>query len=115
MEMNKLVFGGLALGCLAAAAGGGFLAARQSAVPKEAAISAPAPTASETVAPNTPVSESEGIIAPDAGKAAPPAPAVAPAAPSPAPRRESPRPESSVPARQPAVRSTPAGSTARAA
>jgi hypothetical protein len=43
MELNKLVFGGLALGCLAAAAGGGFLAARQNpATPAELAISAPA-------------------------------------------------------------------------
>jgi hypothetical protein len=90
MELNKLVFGGLAVGCLAAAAGGGYLAARQAATPADVAVTAPAPAAAPgAAAPDKPVSESEGVIAPE------PAPAP-PAAPEPAtvvPRREAaPRP-----------------------
>ena len=49
MEFNKLVFAGLAVGCLAAAAGGSYLAVRQNqtaatgaAVPRERAPRAPA-------------------------------------------------------------------------
>jgi hypothetical protein len=114
--MNKLVFGGLALGCMAAAAGGGYLAARPSMVPKEAAISAPAPAAPESAMPAKPVTESEGVIAPDAEPTVPAATQKVPAAaPSPAPRGESTaRPGPAPPPRQPAARSTPAGSTVRA-
>jgi hypothetical protein len=63
MEINKLVFGGLALGCMAAAGAGGYLASRQTPVP-DAVIVAPAAAAEET-APK-PVSESEGVIVPEA-------------------------------------------------
>jgi hypothetical protein len=117
MDMNKLVFGGLALGCMAAAAGGGYLAARQSAPPAEAAFSAPAPLAADaTGAPAKPVTESEGVIAPDAG-ATTAAPAGAPAATTPtpvAPRREAaPRSNQGVSPRRSADRSVPAASPAR--
>ncbi len=69
MELNKLVFGGLALGCLAAAAGGGFLAARQAPAPAGVAISAPAPTLSNPATAPSPVTESEGVITPEAAPA----------------------------------------------
>lgn len=89
MELNKLVFGGLALGCAAAAAGGGYLAARQTAAPAPAALSAPAP--SNPAATTTPVTESEGFIAPEAAPAPSPTPDLE--APLVTPRRESaPRP-----------------------
>ena len=65
MELNKLVFGGLALGCLTAAAGGGFLAARQNAAPVAEFAAAPTPGAA------TPVAESEGVIVPEAATPAP--------------------------------------------
>ena len=92
MEFNKLVFGGLALGCLAAAGAGGYLAARQNPAPQTEAV-AVAPAA-ET-APRA-VAESEGVISPSEPAAlAAPAPA-APVAEAPAritPRRETtPRP-----------------------
>jgi hypothetical protein len=92
MEFNKLVFGGLALGCLTAAGAGGYLAARQNPAPRTEAVAvAPAP---ESTAPRA-VAESEGIITPSA-----PAPLAAPAPTAPAveapaitPRRETtPRP-----------------------
>ena len=91
MELNKLAFGGLALGCLAAAAGGGYLAARQTPAPADAAISAPAPTPSATSGiAVSPVTESEGVIVPDT---APPTPALE--APDAAPRRDPPAPRRS--------------------
>ena len=76
MEFNKLVFAGLSVGCLAAAAGGSYLAVRQN----QAAVAAPiAPAGVEAPAtPATPagaVTESEGLIAPDAPKAEPARPA----------------------------------------
>jgi hypothetical protein len=88
MEFNKLVFGGLAIGCMAAAAGGGYLAARQAAAPAPSAVEAPAPaTMPETAA--KPVSESEGVITPEAA----PVPEKPTEAPAVAPRREAaPRP-----------------------
>ncbi len=88
MELNKLAFGGLALGCLAAAAGGGYLAARQTTAPVEAPISAPAPTPSATSGTAaSPVTESEGVILPET--AAAPKKPEAVEAPDAAPRRES--------------------------
>ena len=87
MEFNKLIFGGLALGCLTAAAGGGYLAARQNATTEIETPIATAPAPSAPV-----VSESEGVIAPAAPVATTPAVAPAPAfdppVESPAPRRE---------------------------
>jgi hypothetical protein len=69
MEFNKLVFAGLSVGCLAAAAGGSYLAVRQNQ--SAAAITSeqygPAPTApSAPGAPSAPaVTESEGVISPE--------------------------------------------------
>jgi hypothetical protein len=94
MELNKLVFGGLALGCMAAAAGGGYLAARQAPTPAPPAIETPAqaPSPSAASEDSKPVSESEGVIVPD--RTAPAVGAPAPASPAVvAPRREAaPRP-----------------------
>ena len=76
MEFNKLVIAGLSVGCLAAAAGGSYLAVRQN----QAAVAAPIAPA-EILAPATPgtpagaVTESEGVITPDAPKAEPARPA----------------------------------------
>lgn len=66
MEFNKLVFAGLSVGCLAAAAGGSYLAVRQN----QAAVAAPtfeAPAPGAPVAPAA-VTESEGVITPEAPK-----------------------------------------------
>ena len=80
MEFNKLLFGGLALGCLAAAGAGGYLAARQTPATPPAAptVEAASPAAGATAAPLA-VAESEGVIGPEAGTASAPA-AAAPAA-----------------------------------
>ena len=85
MEFNKLVFAGLAVGCLAAAAGGSYLAVRQnqSAVATDAReASAPVSLASPASpdSPASPVTESEGVISPEPARPARPDVA-APAAP----------------------------------
>ena len=66
MEFNKLVFAGLAVGCLTAAAGGSYLAVRQNAAPA-AAVMQPSTDLAPTAAPasSQPVTESEGVITPD--------------------------------------------------
>ncbi len=129
MSYNKLVFGGLALGCMAAAAGGGYLAARQAPEGAATTMSAATTSAATTSAPATadanadaaktpgqPVSESEGVIAPDAPLPAAPAleaPARA-AVPAAAPRRESTtRPTRTVPT--PQRRAEPAAPPSRPA
>jgi hypothetical protein len=115
MELNKLVFGVLALGCMAAAAGGGYLAMRQSP-PADAAITAGDPPAvSPSPDASQPVSESEGVITPDTPPAAtPPAPASEP--PAVAPRREAaPRTARVTAAESRARTSVPARSTPAAA
>jgi hypothetical protein len=77
MLSNKLAFAALATACLAAAAGGGYLASRQNAVPAPvAATSAPAPLAAATPssAPGPaerPVQETEGVIGDAAAKRLP--------------------------------------------
>ena len=80
MEFNKLVFAGLSVGCLAAAAGGSYLAVRQNqaapgALDANGAYSAEVPSAapgtSTQPAPNAPVTESEGVIAPETSKPEP--------------------------------------------
>lgn len=80
MEVNKLVFAGLAAGCLAAAGAGAFLAVRLSQPSPAAGSSAPAALSGEPRAPGQPVNESEGVIAPGPGGASgssqPPAPDV---------------------------------------
>jgi hypothetical protein len=75
MEFNKLVFAGLSVGCLAAAAGGSYLAVRQnqSAVTVSSPASDFAPVTPGTDA-TRPVTESEGVIAPEAIKPEPPRP-----------------------------------------
>jgi hypothetical protein len=91
MEFNKLLFGGLALGCLAAAGAGGYLAARQTpATPTAAPTVEPASPAAGTTAAPRAVAESEGVIGPEAGTtdAAAAAPAAG-AAPAPGPTRGS--------------------------
>ena len=65
MEFNKLVFAVLTVGCLAAAGGGAYLAVRQNQV-APAALAAPA--APVTPAAPATVTESEGVISPDAAK-----------------------------------------------
>lgn len=114
MSINKAVFGGLILACVAAAGGGAYLAIRHNA---QAAASAPAPAAiADTPRPQA-VTASEGVLAPDTAapvsatpaqvepassaapvrRTAPPAPA--PPAPAPAPRRPA-----TAPQRQAAIR-----------
>ena len=97
MEFNKLVFAGLAVGCLTAAAGGSYLAVRQnqasvSAIGAGSADGAVVPGAalgtSAPSAPNAPVTESEGIISPEPVR--PARPEVPPAVSRPATRASAP-------------------------
>jgi hypothetical protein len=69
MEFNKLVFAGLSVGCLTAAAGGSYLAVRQnqSASALEQPGEIGGAEAPELKAPAT-VTESEGVIAPEAAQ-----------------------------------------------
>lgn len=107
MQINKLVFGGLILGCLTAAGAGGYLAIRQnSATPP--AVSTPAVNAAAPV----PVTASEGVltIEPTPAAAVTPVPTPSPAVVPPprpeprvvpaAPRR--PEPATPAPRREPA-------------
>ena len=71
MEFNKLVFAGLAVGCLTAAAGGSYLAVRQNQSAPALVQSgelrrdgAPASTSAPADA-SKPVTESEGVITPE--------------------------------------------------
>jgi hypothetical protein len=88
MEFNKLVFAGLTVGCLAAAGGGAYLAVRQN----QSSPFAPVPTeelhdagGADKKAPAA-VTESEGLITPEASKpeVSQPAPPTAPARRAPA-------------------------------
>lgn len=65
MELNKRVFGALALGCLGAAAGGGFLAARRTPTTAAAIVAPAAPAAAVAADTGKAVAESEGIITPE--------------------------------------------------
>ena len=93
MELNKLVFGGLMAGCLAAASGGGYLAVRHNAVD----ATQTAPPAAQTV------TESEGLLTPAeaaTGSAATPATPTPDRAPAPAARpTRAPEPAPAAPAR----------------
>lgn len=114
MELNKLVFGGLAIGCMAAAAGGGYLAGRPSTPATTSAVVTPAPPASNAGDGSQPVSESEGVIGPEA---APAPPVAAPREPAVAPPRESmPRPSrvTAAPVERRAAKPTPAPAPASA-
>jgi hypothetical protein len=89
MFSNRLAFAALAVGCLAAAAGGGYLATRQNTVPtpaSAAAASTAADTASHTVP--APVQETEAVVGDAHPAPAPPPETSAPAK----PRTETPRP-----------------------
>ena len=76
MEFNKLVVAGLSVGCLAAAAGGSYLAVRQNQA-ASAVVESSEFRPDRAPAQNAPpaVTESEGVIAPESSKpeAAPPA------------------------------------------
>src|SRR5437763_14729591 len=69
MLSHRLAFAALAVACVAAAAGGGYLASRQNAVPAPAAAqtqpvaaTTPAPAAPAAVA-ERPVQETEAVVA----------------------------------------------------
>jgi len=78
MEFNKLVVAGLAVGCLTAAAGGSYLAVRQNQsayarqdsgeLRRDPAEAASGREGGSAVAGTKPVTESEGVIAPDGAK-----------------------------------------------
>ena len=112
MEINKLVFGGLIAGCLAAAGGGAYLATRHNAQETQGAVQAsPAPAAAAEVPPaGQPVTASEGVLTPEPTRSAPaPAPAVVPvtrpgaSGRDPAPLRRRPRHAASLPPRRQAA------------
>src|SRR5438034_3244632 len=70
MLSNKLAFAALAVACIAAAAGGGYLASRQNTVPAPASAQtqpattvAPAPVPAATAPAERPVQETEAIVA----------------------------------------------------
>jgi type IV secretory pathway VirB10-like protein len=91
MLSNRLAFAALAVACIGAAAGGGYLASRQNAVPAPVAAQAqPQPTvpAPSPVTAERPVQETEAVVGEPAAKApaAAPAPKVAP------PKRNEPAP-----------------------
>src|SRR5690606_21808200 len=98
MGVNKLVFAALIVGCLAAAGLGGYLAVRQSTPASAAGVSEEQPAPAPAVAPATPVTESEGIIAPE--------PPEKPAGKDPA--LQAPRAEAAAPRKAPAARREPA-------
>ena len=112
MEFNKVIFAGFALGCLAAAGAGGYLAARQSAPAARVEASTPAPVdpaAPVTAGSPRAVAESEGIIVPASGAAAAEAPAPAGVQPPPvttARREAAPRPTRTTPAPAPTPRAS---------
>ncbi len=80
MEFNKLVFAGLSVGCLVAAAGGSYLAVRQnqsaSARVESSELRRDAAEDAATLKAPT-VTESEGVIAPEGGQSEAAAPAAA--------------------------------------
>jgi hypothetical protein len=110
MLSNKLAFAALAAACIAAAAGGGYLASRQNVVPAPiAATSALAPAPSAPTGPaERPVQETEGVIGDTAAK---PAPAVSEPAPVSSPAQKTAR-RNDAPAR-PSVREDRAATSHR--
>jgi type IV secretory pathway VirB10-like protein len=107
MLSNRLAFAALAIACIGAAAGGGYLASRQNAVPTPASAqvqSAPAatpapPAVTPSAPPSQPVQETEAVVAdstprsgasksPVAKRVEPPSRVAASRDPRPAPRRE---------------------------
>lgn len=102
MQLNRLVFAGLTVGCLAAAAGGAYLAVRYNQPAQVAGTGDPSTVAGAPVrSPSGAVSASEGVISPE-----PPKPVAPPAAPQ---VRRAPAAPSSPPAsRRAAGRAAPA-------
>ena len=87
MASNRLAFAALGAACIAAAAGGGYLASRQNAVPAPVAASAPAsPAASAALTPERPVQETEAVVSAPELKPVP-APVATPAKSSPTAKR----------------------------
>jgi hypothetical protein len=111
MFSNRFAFAALGAACVAAAAGGGYLASRQNAVPAPIAASAPAQPATpvgsaSALTPERPVQETEAVVSEAEVKPAP-APVAASAKSSPAPKR----PEAA--SRSSSRESRPASVTAR--
>jgi type IV secretory pathway VirB10-like protein len=80
MLSNRLAFAALAVACIGAAAGGGYLASRQNAVPAPVAAEAPPQVTATAPAPAAtpaakPVQETEAVVGDTAPKAAAAAPA----------------------------------------
>ena len=95
---SRVLAGLLVAGCVAAAAGGGYLAIRQNAiqpVPVAASSAPPVTAAPATPAPGAPVAETEAVVSSGTAKPqaaeAEPAPATAPVRPAVTPVRETPR------------------------
>ena len=61
MTFKPVVFGLLAVACLSAAAGGAYVAVRQSATEQPMAVSTPGPNGQEAAAPR-PVAETEAVV-----------------------------------------------------
>jgi hypothetical protein len=74
MLSNRLAFAALAVACIGAAAGGGYLASRQTAVPAAAQAATSVPQASIPSSPaasaGTPVQETEAVVGESGGKTA---------------------------------------------
>src|SRR5258705_700136 len=109
MEFNKLVFAGLAVGCVAAAGGGAYLAVRHNRAPHAiVAAAASLPSADATAVPvagkPAAVTESEGVISPAAS--------TAPSAPFDSARENAGLAQGKpAPKREPQISSRPASST----
>jgi hypothetical protein len=88
MFANRLAFVAVAVACIGAAAGGGYLAMRQNTVPASASAQAAdvAPAGKAPVAPGRPVQETEGVVG-DAPKNAPALTPAKSAAPAPAAKK----------------------------
>ena len=90
MLSNRLAFAALAVGCLGAAAGGGYLASRQNAVPAPVAAQAQPPAAIAQPAAPQPVQETEAVVGDTPRPAPAPTPAPAPVTKSAASKRNEP-------------------------
>ena len=77
MFSNRLAFAGLAVACVTAAGGGGYLATRQTAALNATTTVAPA-VAAEAVTPAPAVRETEAVITAEAKPPEPEQPAAAP-------------------------------------
>lgn len=115
---SRVLAGLLAAGCVAAAAGGGFLAVRQNAVQPVPVAASPAPVAASPAEPapatQAPVTETEAVVGSGSTKLKPEAEPSAPARPTPSPVREAPRASAPAPSPAPVTRKdAPAAPTPR--